>query len=147
MNNLSFAIGTGKTRTLVASIEEIVRTTKNCVLVCAGSNTACDEITECLLNVLRTDEVFRMYAKSFDKKKISSKIMPVCNYTERDFKFPSLEYLYKYRVVVCTILTTGSLTRARTLDGKFDSKHFSHVFIDEGAFVQEILSLIPIAGI
>lgn len=130
----------------MAAIEEIVRTTQNCVLVCAGSNTACDELAERLLNVLRVDEVFRMYAKSFDKKKVSSKLIPVCYFNERDFKFPSLESLYRYRVVVCTISTAGCITRARVLDQKFDPKHFSHIFIDEAGFVQETVSLIPIAG-
>lgn len=142
-----FTTGTGKTRTIVAAIEQIVRTTKNCVLACAASNAACDELAERLLSVLRVDEVLRMYAKTFDKKKVSSKILPICYFNGKDFKFPSLDSIYQYRVVICTAQTAGSITRARVLNKKFDSKHFSHIFIDEAVCVQETQSLIPIAGL
>lgn len=50
--NFFFEItGTGKTKTLVAAIEQIVRTTDQNVLVCASSNAACDEIAVRLLKV------------------------------------------------------------------------------------------------
>lgn len=55
--NISFSSkGTGKTRTIVAAIIQIVRSSNNYVLVCANSNSACDEITERLLRVLGTAE-------------------------------------------------------------------------------------------
>lgn len=137
--------GTGKTRTLVAAIEEIVRSTRKCVLVCANSNAACDEVTERLLAVLKKREIFRMYAKSYDKRKISEEIEPICNFTGGEFRFPTLEYLYKFRVLVCTLVTSGCLVRARD-NGSFNSSHFSHIFIDECASTHETVSIIPIAG-
>lgn len=138
--------GTGKTRTLVGAIEEIIRTTNKCVLVCANSNSACDELTERLLNVLTPEEIHRMYAKSFDKEKVSSKIQPICNINGEKFQMPSLEYLNQFRVVVCTLITAGSIVRARNKDSSFSSDHFSYIFIDEAASCQETISLIAIAG-
>lgn len=142
-----FLEGTGKTRTLVASIEEIVRSKNDkYILVCANSNTACDEIAERLLNVLKQNEVFRMYSKTHSIAKVSKRIAPICNYKDGRFQFPSLEYLYKYRVLVSTLSTAGALARARGADSKFKSDHFSHVMIDECASTHTTMSLIAIAG-
>lgn len=62
------------------------------------------------------------------------------------FKFPSLEYLYQFRVVICTFNTSGCFPRARDLNEKFNFSHFSHIFIDEAASVQMTVALIGIAG-
>lgn len=129
----------------MAAIIEIVRTSDNCVLVCAHSNAACDEIAERLVKMLTADEVYRMYAKTFDSA-ISENIRAISNQMQGEYKFPSLEYLHEFRVVICTILTSGCITRARGSDHKFNSSHFSHVFIDEAACVQQIVTMIPIAG-
>lgn len=143
--NKIHSLGTGKTRTLVAAIEEIVRSSSKCVLVCANSNAACDEITERLLAVLKKCEIFRMYAQSYDKKKIDDGILPVCNLVNDEFIFPSSVFLYKFRVLICTLTTSGCLTRARE-NGSFRSNHFSHVIIDECASSHETVTMIPIAG-
>lgn len=58
--SFSYELGTGKTRTLVAAITEIVRTTNDFVLMLAHSNAACDEITIRLLDILSNDELFRL---------------------------------------------------------------------------------------
>ena len=137
--------GTGKTKTLVAAINEIVRTTKKNILVCAHSNSACDEITQRLADVLRPGELFRMFAINHNRKLVHDKIKPFCNLIEENFKFPSLRYLYMFRVVICTLLTAGAITRARR-DQHFNSGHFAYTFIDEAACVPEIIALIPIAG-
>lgn len=130
---------------MVAAIEEIVRTTNKSVLVCANSNSACDEITERLLSVLNFGEMFRIYAKSYDKRKINERIKPICNLLKDELRFPSLEFLYKFRVLICTLSTSGCLTRA-CVDDSFDSGHFSHIIIDECASTHETVTLIPIAG-
>lgn len=138
--------GTGKTRTLVAAIEHIVKTTQNHILVCASANSACDEITQRLLGVLKCTDIFRMYAKSYKKTSLKPEFESVCNLKEGEFQFPPLEHLYKFRVLICTLVTAGSIVRANGADGKFDSKHFSHIFIDESACTHESMALIPIAG-
>lgn len=138
--------GTGKTRTLAAAIEQIVRTTKQNVLVCAMSNAACDEITERLLDVLGEDEMFRFYAKSYKHERISSRIKNVSNFGSEGIFYPSLKYLYKFRVFICTLCSAGCLTRARIDTQVWKANHFGYVFIDECASAHETMSLIPIAG-
>lgn len=134
-------LGTGKTRTLVAAVEQIVLLTSKNVLVCAQSNTACDEITERLTAVLCEDELFRMYARTFDVCKLNPALIPYSNWTGTEFHYPSLEFLTKFRVLVCTLCTAGTLTR-----GGISPTHFSHIFIDECASAFETMSMIPIAG-
>lgn len=138
--------GTGKTRTLVGAILEIIRTSDHCVLITANSNSACDEITERLIQNLNSGEIFRLYAKSFNAAKVSPRILPICNLRSNVFKMPSLKYIYKFRVVVCTLLTSGCLVRARDMDSEFRSDHFSDIFIDEAACAQVPVLMVAIAG-
>lgn len=98
------------------------------------------------MKVLNDGEIFRMYAKSYDKNLINAKITHISNLKENEFHFPTLEYVYQFRVVVCTLLTAGYFARTRS-EKEFESAHFSHIFIDEAASTQEIISLIPIAGL
>lgn len=139
--------GTGITRTLVAAIEEIVRTSNKCVLVCANSNAACDELTKRLLKVFHNGEIYRIYAKSYDKKHIEAEFRTICNLQNGEIKFPSCEFLYQFRVVICTLLTYGTLARAHGADPNFSSKHFGYIFIDEAACIHETTAIIPIASV
>lgn len=138
-------LGTGKTRTLVAAIEEITRSSNNRILVCANSNAACDEITCRLLKVFKKGELFRMYAKSYNERNVNNKILTCSNFRKGRFSIPCLKYLYSFRVVICTLLTAGCLSRACE-DPDFNTSHFSHIFIDECASANETTTLIPIAG-
>lgn len=142
----SIFLGTGKTRTFVAAISEIVSATNKSILVCAQSNTACDEIALRLMKVLRDGELFRMYAKSHDKNLINTKIKPISNLKGNVIHFPSLEHIYQFRVVVCIFFTSAYFSSVRK-EKYFDPAHFSYVFIDEAACCQEIFSMIPIAGV
>ncbi|XP_037051434.1 putative helicase mov-10-B.1 [Bradysia coprophila] len=135
--------GTGKTKTIVAAIETIVRTTSKNILVCAHSNAACNEITERLAKVLSDTEMLRMLSVSHDKADISSTIKPFCNLFDGRLNYPELSYLYKFRVLICTLSVSGCLVRAY----KSDPKHFSYVFIDECANACETMTLVPIAGL
>lgn len=138
--------GTGKTRTLVAAIEQIVRTTDQNVLVCAMSNAASDEIAERLIGVLREGEMYRFYAKSYKNEKINHRIAQYSNYSRERILYPSLKYLYKFRVLVCTLCSAGCLTRARKDAKVWRPDHFSYVIMDESASAHETMCLIPIAG-
>lgn len=137
--------GTGKTHTLVAAIEEIVRSSSKCVLVCVNSNVACNEIAERLLKVLQPGEMFRLYAKSYNPGRISDQMKPICNWLDDEYHFPSLNFLYQFRVLVCTVAVAGYLTMARE-DPHFKANHFSHVIIDECASNHESVTLMAIAG-
>lgn len=98
------------------------------------------------MQVLNPYEILRLYAKTFDKEKLSDKIKPISNYKDHDFVLPSLSYLYSFRVVVCTLATVACITRARGQDKDFNSSHFSHIIIDESACVPEPMLLTAIAG-
>lgn len=86
-----------------------------------------------------------MYAKSFHTMP-SKNIINISNQISGEYEFPSLEYLYKHRVVICTLNTAGCISRARNLDKRFNSSHFSHLFIDEAASVQMSVALVSIFG-
>lgn len=132
---------------MVSAIEEIVKSSEdNYVLVCASSNIACDEIAGHLLNVFGKDEFFRMYAKSYNENNVNDQIESCSNFVKGQFRIPCLKYVYTFRIVVCTILTAGCISRARDNDHDFNSAHFSHIFIDECASTNETACLIPIAG-
>lgn len=141
-----YFLGTGKTRVIVAAIHEIVRTTQKYILVCAQSNAACNELSLRLLNVLRENEIMRVFAISYKKEWMDEKISKISNLRGNRCNFPSFEHLYKFRVVVCTLITAGSMTRGRS-QKDFDPTHFDYTFIDEAACVQENITLIPIAGV
>lgn len=130
---------------MVAAIEKIVQSTTKNVLVCAQSNAACNEIAQRLCKILDTKQLLRMFSMSYDHANISSTIEPFSNLYDGQLKYPSLGYLYNYRVLICTLSTAGCLVRART-NSNFDAAHFDYVFIDECASAHETMALIPIAG-
>ncbi|XP_055301201.1 putative helicase mov-10-B.1 isoform X2 [Sitodiplosis mosellana] len=138
--------GTGKTKVIVAAIKTIVRTTVENILVCAQSNAACDEIANRLCQVLNKDQMMRMYSTSYDLDKISSTIKPYCNLFDDELRYPALKEIYKFRVVICTLSTSGCLSRAR-VNVNFKPDHFGYVIIDECASAHETMALIPIAGL
>lgn len=109
------------------------------------SNAACDEITERLISVLEPNEMFRLYAVSYNLDNISSTIKRVCNLSEDKLYTPDLSTLYQYRVLICTLSTAGCLTITRA-NSVFRANHFQYVFIDECASSHETMTLIPIAG-
>lgn len=115
-------------------------------MVCAHSNSACDEITIRLTQCLKNDELFRVYAKSISKCSIDPAISKVCNIVDDEIRFLSLSYLHQFRVVVCTLLTAGTLTRAREMDRSFKSNQFSHIIIDDAACAHEPMTMVAIAG-
>lgn len=141
-----YILGTGKTRTLVAAIEQIIKTTTKNILVCAMTNPACDEIAERLLNILESDQIFRMYSKSHGPRNSNERLRSVSNFNGDKCTIPPLSELYKYRVIVCTLYTSGFLTKDDALSNFFNPLHFSYIFIDECASAHEIMSMIPIAS-
>lgn len=137
--------GTGKTQTLTATAEEIILSSPSThVLLCAMSNTACDEITSRLIKILPAGDVFRMYAPSYDHKKISKEIAPICNWINGKYCIPQLNILYTFRVIICTMIVSSYLKDCD--DIVFKCKHFSHVILDECASSHESMPLVPIAG-
>lgn len=141
--------GTGKTCTLAAVIEEIIRDPQKLshVLVCTNSNAACDEIAERLLAILHKKEILRLYAVSYDRKKIDMRFEEISNWDKAmgTFAIPALKHLYSFRVVVCTLATAGIFARAYENPG-YAAGHFSHIILDESACTHETMTLVAIAG-
>lgn len=140
--------GTGKTRTLVEAISQIMKneSPSEYVLVCATSNSACDELAKRLIEggIAGGDKVFRIFSKSVPSKDMST--IPQCvlnasNLSKGEHYFPSLDILYTYKVIVCTLTTAGRLSQ-----GKINTRHFSYVFIDEAGSCTESQTLIAISG-
>lgn len=144
--NLICLKGTGKTRTLAAAMEQIVRTTKENIIVCAMSNAACDEITERLMKVLNEQEMYRLYAKSTKYMLHNTEMMRISNFDETGVFYPPLAYLYSFRVLICTLSTAGILARARADKDVWKLDHFGYVFIDEAASAPEPVTMMPILG-
>lgn len=136
--------GTGKTRTIIGAIEQIVRFSAKRVLVCAMSNAACDEITERLLKLLGSDaQIYRIYARGHSGA-ISSTIQKHSNRVSSDKAIvPTMESVLGAKVVVCTLFVSGYfMTRNKKLH--YDA--FGYTFIDECASAPEILTLVAFTG-
>lgn len=134
--------GTGKTKTLAAAIESIVRSTDKNILVCAQSNAACNEIVNRLSNVLSQNEMLRMFSVKKDLDEIENSVKYFSNIYGGELKLPPLRSIYKYRVVITTLAMAGCFARAQC-----NPDHFSYVIIDECASSLEPMSLVPIAGL
>lgn len=69
---------------------------------------------------------------------------------EKGYKKTTLQFLYSFRVLVCTVGMAGKLAGSDLEKGvllkNHDPKHFSYVFIDEAGNATEPATLIPIMG-
>lgn len=110
------------------------------------SNAASDEITERLLGVLEPEQMYRFYAKSYKNERISRKFERVSNFSSQGVHYPPLKFLYKFRVLICTLCSAGCLTRAREDKKVWRADHFGYVILDECASATETMALIPVAG-
>lgn len=138
--------GTGKTKTLVEAIGQIVKRNdaSERILICAASNSACDEVADRLLKIIQNDQVFRMFSSSQTEKigVIPRDVLAISNLCKAEHYYPTLAKLYQYKVVICTLTTAGRLSQ-----GRINPLHFSHIFVDESGSATESQLLIAIAGI
>ena len=133
--------GTGKTKTILATILQILRKNhgqekpRSRILICTPSHTACDVITERLVNFLSTTTqsdqlrktVFRLYDATRPVETVPVQILP---YTRQigdggKFSLPDPQVLLGFSVIVCTChdahllymagLTNASLRRRRRI--------------------------------
>lgn len=95
--------GTGKTKTLVEAILQLIELSapNKHILVCATSNSACDEIVQRLIsNEMAKNNVFRLFAKSMEEEiaDISADVLAVSNLKKTEHYYPSTDALSKYKV-------------------------------------------------
>lgn len=158
--------GTGKTRTVVETVLQILRIQpESCILLCAPSNPATDTLVLRLRPFLPPYEMLRLNDQNRTFAEVPMNIMQYC-YVEKDkFALPPWETLMKYRVVVCSCLDAGILVAAHCtntslmqLELEITSSlhphrhpkpkvlpHWSHLLIDEAAQGSEPELLIAIS--
>lgn len=124
--------GTGKTRTVTASILEILRTyPQKRILACAPSEAAADVIALRLFDALPDHK--RMYRHNWWQRMVSSvpiKLLSCCCQHGNLFELPSVEQLMGYSVIVATCSAAGALAF-------FESVRFDVVIIDEASQATE----------
>lgn len=135
--------GTGKTTTLVHTIQSILkRDSQARVLATAPSNRAADILCE-RLAALGVRRMLRLVAVMRDPRDISPAVR---SYTKLDehggFTVPALEELHRYDVVVATC-TTCAYMRSRVPVGV--QPWFTHVFVDEAAQALDAETRIPLS--
>uniref|UniRef100_A0A8C2GL98 RNA helicase n=1 Tax=Cyprinus carpio TaxID=7962 RepID=A0A8C2GL98_CYPCA len=134
--------GTGKTVTIVEAIKQVEKNIPGaCILACAPSNSAADQLCEKLITSQHVDarKIYRLYASSRDPKDIPKNIS---NLEGEMIVFPCKEDLMCYKILVSTLVTAG-----RLVTGGFPVDHFSHIFVDEAGHAIESETIISVAGL
>lgn len=133
---------------MIGLIEQIVKTTQKNVLVCAISNASCDAITDSLIDVVNKNEIYRFFGDSCKYPQTSARIggSRVSNLNGTEIHCPTLQFLYQFRVIVCTLSSAGFLTKNNVNKRVWSADHFEYVIIDDCASAPQSMSMIPIAG-
>lgn len=160
--------GTGKTRTVVESVYQILCVVPNShILLCAPSNSATDTLALRLAQggYLKPHELLRLNDKDRTFAEVPDTIRAFCYVEDDKFALPPFKTLMAYRVVVTTCLDAQILVAAQctnSLLGKLEERvvnwihptrgkhlttepHWTHLLIDEAAQASEPEVLIPIS--
>lgn len=151
--NLPFILfgppGTGKSKTIVAATQALV-SRDNRILLCAQSNTVCDELALRLLETLdHPKDMMRVYAMNF--KRPISQLKKHSNYDDiNDTMRPlTVTDLTNIRVFICTVAASGLFFAKSKKQSRKQERHtpkFDYLLIDEAASTSESMTLIPITG-
>lgn len=128
--------GTGKTITVVEAILQILtKMSGSRILACTPSNSAADLLAERLhkSGVLKVSDMVRLNAFQRNDDNIPENIRQYCTVGE------NLDIIVRYRILVCTCVTSGLLYSLGLKTG-----HFTHVFVDEAGQATELECLIPV---
>ncbi|GAA5910926.1 hypothetical protein JCM8208_006689 [Rhodotorula glutinis] len=105
--------GTGKTKTLVESVFQILkRHPTTHVLVCGASNPSTDTLAMRLRSLMPKD-LFRLNAPSRPFTEVKGELLPFCHVENDRFALPSMSTLLSKRVICCTVLDASILLNAR----------------------------------
>jgi helicase MOV-10 len=102
--------GTGKTSTITETICQLWKMLPTArILVTAQSNAACNEVGERLLKYLPKKDIYRLFARSFEEKikEVDEKLLKASNMVTRRHQYPEWSEFYSYRVIICTLCTSG----------------------------------------
>ena len=125
--------GTGKTRTLICAIVDVLgllqreeqrKANTNRVLICCPSHAASDVLTRRLSRYLKQSEIFRMYDDSRHSNTVPDYILPfTCqSYSSGTFSLPSPLVWKGFRAVICTCMDAHILFRANLTNHCIRSK-------------------------
>ncbi|XP_065103210.1 putative helicase mov-10-B.2 [Paramisgurnus dabryanus] len=137
--------GTGKTVTIVEAIKQVEKNVPGaCILACAPSNSAADQLCEKLISSQHVDKakIYRLYASSRNLKDIPDAIVKNSNVEGNMIVFPCKEDLMSHKILVSTLVTAG-----RLVSGGFPVGHFTHIVVDEAGHALESELIISVAGL
>jgi len=111
--------GTGKTKTLLKTILEVLKDEsfllrKHCILVCTPSHTAADVVTTRLGEHLAAGIIFRLYDSDRPVETVPVHMLQYCRQAGMTgtFSLPSAKELFGFKVIVCTCNDAHLLYRA-----------------------------------
>lgn len=107
--------GTGKTKTIIESVLQLLKNTSayGHVLLCAPSDPAADTLVHRLQQHLNTGEMLRLNRPGRTFAEVPGAVLPYCSIMSDAFTLPAFQELMKYRVVVTTCRDSSLLARAR----------------------------------
>lgn len=118
--------------------------------MCAQSNLACDVLATRLLKEVPKDNIYRLFSILTNPYNVSEELQDISNIDiDKNGEavigaYPDLDFLDKFRVIVCTLTMAGRFCQADITI--FYPNHFSYVVVDECASATDISAFIPIAG-
>lgn len=107
--------GTGKTKTMLKSILEVLASKQNHrILVCAPSHPAADVVTSRLAGEIKTGKMFRLFDSDRPVETVPVHLLAHCRQcpVTGTFALPTAKELLKFSVIVCTCSDAHLLYRA-----------------------------------
>ncbi|BGP14796.1 hypothetical protein JCM10213v2_002751 [Rhodosporidiobolus nylandii] len=148
--------GTGKTKTLVEAVLQLLKRNPDAhLLVCGASNPSTDTIAS-RLRSLAPKELFRLNSPSRPFAEVKAELLPFCHVEGDRFALPPLFTLLGKRVICCTVADASILIGARITNHDLSTAevfcagyihptrppplplpHFSHLLVDEAGQATE----------
>lgn len=141
--------GTGKTYTLAQIIKQLLTQSESRILICTHSNSAADLYIRDFLHPWVESGVaeakpLRIYYHKRWVATVNQTVQKYClielKSNTRVFKRPTVEDVYKHKIVVVTLSTSMELASLKLKKG-----YFTHILLDEAAQALESEAITPLA--
>lgn len=141
--------GTGKTYTLAQIIKQLLTQSESRILICTHSNSAADLYIRDFLHPWVESGVaeakpLRIYYHKRWVATVNQTVQKYClielKSNTRVFKKPTVEDVYKHKIVVVTLSTSMELASLNLKKG-----YFTHILLDEAAQALECEAITPLA--